>query len=49
MLGGIISIAGALVALWLIRERDIERETPIEVEPAFETRPGEALPEPIAA
>jgi EmrB/QacA subfamily drug resistance transporter len=49
MLGGILSIAGALVALWLIRERDIERETPIEVEPAFEPRAGEALPEPIAA
>ncbi len=49
MLGGILSIAGALVALWLIRERDIEREAPIEVEPAFEPRPGEALPEPIAA
>jgi EmrB/QacA subfamily drug resistance transporter len=49
MLGGILSIAGALVALWLIRERDIEREAPIEVEPAYMPRPGEALPEPVAA
>ena len=43
MLGGILSIAGALVALWLVRERDIERSEPIE---AFE---GEAVPEPAAA
>jgi EmrB/QacA subfamily drug resistance transporter len=49
MLGGILSIAGALFALWLIRERDIEREATLEVEPAFEPRQGEALPEPIAA
>jgi EmrB/QacA subfamily drug resistance transporter len=49
MLGGIISIAGALLALWLIRERDIEREAVVEVEPAYEPRPGEALPEPVAA
>src|ERR687896_468806 len=32
MLGGILSIAGALVALWLVRESDIERSEPIEVE-----------------
>jgi EmrB/QacA subfamily drug resistance transporter len=32
MLGGILSVAGALVALWLVRERDIERAEPIEVE-----------------
>ena len=43
MLGGILSIAGALFALWLVRERDIERSEPIE---AIE---GEALPEPAAA
>jgi EmrB/QacA subfamily drug resistance transporter len=31
MLGGILSIAGALVALWLVREKDIERaEEPAE-------------------
>ena len=31
MLGGILAIAGALVALWLVRERDIERaEEPAE-------------------
>jgi EmrB/QacA subfamily drug resistance transporter len=44
MLGGILSIAGALVALWLVRERDIERAEPIEVErPHLEP---EAVPEP---
>jgi len=34
MLGGILSIAGALVALWLVREKDIERgdEVPVEAE-----------------
>jgi EmrB/QacA subfamily drug resistance transporter len=43
MLGGLLSIAGALVALWLVRERDIERESPIEVEaPHIEPEP---LPE----
>jgi hypothetical protein len=49
MLGGVLSIAGALFALWLIRERDIEREAPIEVEPEYMPAAGEALPEPIAA
>src|ERR687895_627836 len=44
LLGGILSIAGALVALWLVRERDIEREEPIEVPVA-----GDAIPEPAAA
>jgi hypothetical protein len=43
MLGGILSIAGALVALWLVRERDIERGEETEVERA------EALPEPAPA
>jgi EmrB/QacA subfamily drug resistance transporter len=44
MLGGILSIAGAVVALWLVRERDIERAEPIEVErPHLEP---EAVPEP---
>ncbi|MGH2713924.1 MAG: MFS transporter [Thermoleophilaceae bacterium] len=46
MLGGILSIAGALVALWLVRERDIERESPIEIEPAHI---GEREPLPEAA
>jgi Na+/melibiose symporter-like transporter len=41
MLGGILSIAGALVALWLVRERDIERGAePIEIEgPHLEREP----------
>jgi EmrB/QacA subfamily drug resistance transporter len=43
MLGGILSIAGALVALWLVRESDIERSEQVEM------IDGEALPEPAAA
>jgi len=32
MLGGIVAILGALAALWLVRERDIERETADEAQ-----------------
>jgi hypothetical protein len=46
MLGGILAVAGALVALWLIREEDIEREAPIEVEPLVSDQP---VPELVAA
>jgi EmrB/QacA subfamily drug resistance transporter len=49
MLGGILAVAGAIAALWLIREKDIEREAPVEVEPEYIPGPGEAVPEPIAA
>jgi hypothetical protein len=49
MLGGILAVAGAVVALWLIREQDIEREAPLEVEPAYEPDQGEAVPELVAA
>jgi Major Facilitator Superfamily len=49
MLGGILAIAGGLVAVWLIRERDIEREPVIEVEPAFVHEAGDRIPEPVAA
>jgi EmrB/QacA subfamily drug resistance transporter len=48
MLAGIITIASAIAALWLIRERDIEREPIEEVEPVAEHRP-EPVAEPIAA
>jgi hypothetical protein len=44
MLGGILSIAGALVALWLVREKDIERSEATEVE-APHMKP-EPVPEP---
>jgi EmrB/QacA subfamily drug resistance transporter len=44
MLGGILSIVGALFALWLVREKDIERAEPIEIEaPHMEREP---VPEP---
>jgi len=46
MLGGILAIVGGLVAVWLIREEDIERESPIEVEPRFAREPE---PELVAA
>jgi EmrB/QacA subfamily drug resistance transporter len=42
MLGGILSLAAALVALWLVRERDIEREAAEVQAPRLE---GEAVPE----
>jgi EmrB/QacA subfamily drug resistance transporter len=38
MLGGVLSLAGAVLALWLVREREIEREP---LEPAAE--PGSAV------
>jgi EmrB/QacA subfamily drug resistance transporter len=46
MLGGILSFAGALAALWLVRERDIQRSEPIEDELQIV---GEAVPEPVSA
>jgi hypothetical protein len=46
MLGGILSIAGAIAALWLVRERDIERGEEL-VEP--ERVEVGAVPEPAAA
>jgi predicted MFS family arabinose efflux permease len=48
LFGGIFAIAAAVVALWLIREDEIEREAPVEVEPRF--APGaEPVPELVAA
>jgi hypothetical protein len=47
LLGALLAFAGALGALWLVRERDIERE-PVEVEPAVEPTP-EPVPEALAA
>ena len=49
MLGGILSLAAALVALWLVRERDIEREAPIELPEARAVVEREPVPEPVAA
>jgi EmrB/QacA subfamily drug resistance transporter len=49
MLGGIIAVAGAIFALWLVREEDIEREAPIDVEPEYAPGTGEAVVEPVAA
>src|SRR3954454_10476799 len=44
VLGGILSFAGAVFALWLVRESDIERETLVET--PFEV---ESEPEPVQA
>ena len=46
MLGGIFALAGAVAALWLVRERDIQRGVETEVEPA---RIPEAIAEPVSA
>ncbi len=46
MLGGVMSLVAAIAALWLVRERDIERETPMEVAPVAT---GQAAPQPVAA
>jgi EmrB/QacA subfamily drug resistance transporter len=46
MLGGILSLAGALAALWLVRERDIQRTEAIEDEFPHVS---ERLPEPVSA
>jgi EmrB/QacA subfamily drug resistance transporter len=49
LLGGILAVAGAVAALWLIREDQIERETPIEVEPSYVPSDRDAVPELVAA
>jgi predicted MFS family arabinose efflux permease len=46
MLGGIFALAGSVAALWLVRERDIERSEVIEAEPA---RVPDAIVEPVSA
>jgi hypothetical protein len=42
MLGGLLSLAGAVLALWLVREREIERE-PAQAEPTPEVKTEAAL------
>jgi Major Facilitator Superfamily len=49
LLGGVFAILAAVVALWLIREEDIEREAPIEVEPVEPEMIGEPVPQLVAA
>ncbi len=46
LLGGVLSLAGAVAALWLVRERDIERAEPVADE---HPRLAEGMPEPVAA
>jgi EmrB/QacA subfamily drug resistance transporter len=45
VIGAVLSFAGAILALWLVREREIEREP---LEPELQPR-GEPLPEPASA
>ena len=47
VLGALLSFAGALFALWLVREDEIERE-PVEAEPEHRREP-EGVPEAAAA
>ena len=47
LLGALLSFAGAALALWLVREDEIERE-PLEPEPEPEREP-KAVPEAVAA
>jgi EmrB/QacA subfamily drug resistance transporter len=46
-LGAVVSFAGAVLALWLVRERDIER-APVETEEGEAEREVASLPEPSA-
>ncbi len=46
MLGGVMSLVAAIAALWLVRERDIERDTPVEV---AHVASGQGAPQPVAA
>jgi hypothetical protein len=49
VLGALLSFAGALLAMWLVREDEIDRE-PVEPEPEPERRrEPEAVPEAVAA
>jgi EmrB/QacA subfamily drug resistance transporter len=48
MLGALLAFAGAIAALWLVRERDIDRAPLEAVEPVAEPA-GEPVAEPIAA
>jgi EmrB/QacA subfamily drug resistance transporter len=47
-LGALLSFAGAALALWLVRERDIEREALERTEPERSVEP-RAVPEPVAS
>jgi EmrB/QacA subfamily drug resistance transporter len=46
MLGGLLALAGAVAALWLVRERDIQRVEPIDDELPHV---GDAVPELVSA
>ena len=45
VLGALVAFAGALLSLWLVRERDIERGD----EPAERAVVGQPVPQPVAA
>ena len=49
MLGGVVSLVAALAALWLVRERDIERDAPIELPESQLKAEPHAVAEPAAA
>ena len=47
LIGGVVALVGAALALWLVREHEIERETAPEL--ASEQLPDDTLAEPLAA
>jgi hypothetical protein len=49
MLGGLVALVGAVAALWLVRERDIEREAPMELAEPAAMPQGQAALEPAPA
>ena len=49
MLGGVVSLVAAVAALWLVRERDIERDAPIELPEPPITPEGQPALQPTAA
>ena len=42
LLGALLSFAGAVFALWLVRENDIERETLVDTALEVEPEPAKA-------
>ena len=49
LLGAVLAFAGAVAALWLVREDEIERE-PVEAKPVDEPDPyPEDVPEAVAS
>ena len=46
LIGALVAFAGAVVAAWLVREHEIEREQPDVLASSALPQPGSALPQP---